>query len=384
MDYILPSLTPFTLLSPRRSPRKPRKTRADFVKDGQKEFAFDLESIDGEEMHEHLLKIVDDEMSIDSMMSGENTQSKNNNNDDDSSIGSLGGDSVGSSSVGVAGGSTSVPGTGEETNQWTRRRRGSIGRRGRRRSLKGVKIAPASTTDPREMDSESALALAAEMAMKGNDDEGSVTSVLSMDSSKAHSTVGSLAGQSIAYSIGNETQNTMVTMGSTMSAHSAAMLGQIRRSRGIKEQSDSEIESLVMLLGLNRRSVLSMKQRHFEERTFKNLYKARTSSLSNDYYLPKTVIEVMEREGMMKDNTSTVIKRRKSVAEMMRKAEEEEKMMMEWNKWNKDADEDESVVSMLPFDELSVGSANTIETEDGVYESGEVGIPMQIQTKERK
>jgi hypothetical protein len=127
-----------------------------------------------------------------------------------------------------------------------------------------------------------------------------------------------------------------------------------------------------------------MKQRHFEERTFKNLYKARTSSLSNDYYLPKTVIEVMEREGMMKDNTSTVIKRRKSVAEMMRKAEEEEKMMMEWNKWNKDADEDESVVSMLPFDELSVGSANTIETEDGVYESGEVGIPMEIQTKERK
>ena len=385
-------------VSPRRSPRKARKTRADFVKDGQKEFAFDLESIDGEDMYEHLLKIVDDEMSIDSMLSG-GGNNNNNNNNDDSSIGSLGDHSIGSSSLGTAGGNKSGQEDEPEPNKWTKRRRGSIGRRGRRRSIQGVKVG-VPPEDPRSMDAESALAHAAEQVIKrGDDEEASVASVATMDSSKAHSTVGSLGGGSIASSIGgsiaNQTQVTMTTMGSTMSAHSAAMLGQIRRSRGEKEQSDSEIESLVMLLGLNRRSVLSMKQRHFVERTFKNLYKARTSSLSNDYYLPRTVIDVMERENMMKDNTSGVVKRRKSVADIMRKAEEEEKMMQEWERHQRrlqgiDDDEDkddESVVSMLPFDELSVGSGVTIETEEGLlYEGGEeeIAIPKEIQTKGRE
>ena len=114
----------------------------------------------------------------------------------------------------------------------------------------------------------------------------------------------------------------------TTTSHSTLMLQQIRRSRGVKEKSDSEIESITMSLGLNRRSVLSMKQRHFEERTFKNLYSARTSSLSNDYYLPKSVLKILAREELIENSKSRKGRR----ASIMKIVEEEERRIAEEQK----------------------------------------------------
>ena len=380
-----------------RSPRKTRMTRmtrrAEVLEEGRKEFAFDLHSIDGEEMHERLLKIVDDEMSVESRRSGRG--GGNNNDDEDWKGDDSSGGTIGVKTRGGVVNTNKGKDKGDKGNQWTRRRRGSVGRRGRRRSFKGVRVSPTQGLD--QMEEATLKGLEAAKALVAQDDESSLASVDSVFSPD-QSTVASLASKMSkgdGSSVANQTfvtAGTHYTIGSTMSAASSAMLSQIHRSRGVKEQSDSDIESLVMLLGLNKRSVLSMKQRHFEERTFKNLYKARTSSLSNDYYLPKTVIDVMEREEMMKENKSGVVKRRKSVAEIIRRVEEEREMMeREWQRYNgmgEDSIEEmscgdgsESVVSMLPFDEFSIGSANTIKTEEGIVDvpEEEFGIPLEIQ-----
>ena len=135
----------------------------------------------------------------------------------------------------------------------------------------------------------------------------------------------SQSSSTVASSLETATATKTLATAYTTSSHSTAMLQQIRRSRGVKEQSDSEIESITMSLGLNRRSVLSMKQRHFEERTFKNLYKARTSSLSNDYYLPKSVLSILAREELIENSKSRKGRR----GSIMKIVEEEERRIAE-------------------------------------------------------
>ncbi len=119
----------------------------------------------------------------------------------------------------------------------------------------------------------------------------------------------SLGSSSIAtddFSMGDLTFTTGMTGMTGMSemsgvSHASQMLTQIRKARNKKEQSEKEMESLIMLLGLKKKSLDTVKQRHFEEKLFKNLYKARTKSLSNDYYLPQQVLDVLQRDEMIKN-----------------------------------------------------------------------------------
>jgi hypothetical protein len=128
-------------------------------------------------------------------------------------------------------------------------------------------------------------------------DESSVGS-LSIDESLGESSFG---GTTLA---SYDTYNTLesgsqYTIDSQVSSASV-VLGQIRKARGQKEIADVEMESLIMLLGNGKSTLASIKQRHFEERMFRNLYQERTHSLSNDYYLPGPVLEVLEREEALK------------------------------------------------------------------------------------
>jgi hypothetical protein len=138
------------------------------------------------------------------------------------------------------------------------------------------------------------------------DDESSVgESSLGESSVGAASVDESLDGQSLASMDSYGSYNTFesgsqFTLGSQVSSASV-VLGQIRKARGQQELADKEMESLVMLLGNGTTTLASIKQRHFEERMFKNLYKERTHSLSNDYYLPGAVLDVLHREEMLKN-----------------------------------------------------------------------------------
>ena len=144
------------------------------------------------------------------------------------------------------------------------------------------------------------------------DDDGSVTSLdapsVGGGSYSSESSFESFFDEKSEYSqdtftsLGNESMLSMGSLGSEFSSasHAASMIDQVRRARGKKEQSDMEIESMVMLLGLNKMSLSSIKQRHFEERLFPHLYDSRTSSLSNDYYLPTNVKVVLARDDLIK------------------------------------------------------------------------------------
>ncbi|GMH99827.1 hypothetical protein TrVE_jg2121 [Triparma verrucosa] len=250
-------------------------------------FAFDPESLEDESTHDSILQIVDDEMSIESAKNG----------GDEDSLG--------------------------RASRASRKSRRTRGTRGTRKSYSTRKKAAEAKAEV-EREIKLVAELAAEEAVG---DESSIATNESRDASSLTSlntgvTFSTLETGTLA------TQQTNLTYKSTISANSAAMLGQIRRSRGVKEQSDSEIESMIMLLGLNRRSVLSMKQRHFEERTFKNLYSARTSSLSNDYYLPQSVSAILEREeliasGGKKGRRASILK---IIKEQEAKIQEEERL----------------------------------------------------------
>ena len=76
---------------------------------------------------------------------------------------------------------------------------------------------------------------------------------------------------------------------------------------------------MVKFLGLNTDTLSSIKQRVFERRTFKNLYNARTTSLSNDYYLPHSVLDVLEREKMLKGDTEEDLANESSKKKMIRR-----------------------------------------------------------------
>lgn len=116
------------------------------------------------------------------------------------------------------------------------------------------------------------------------------------------SSLGSLGGDSVGYGGGRSVVSN-ITNATGMSTSSTFFLEEIRKARGVTENSDKEIASLVKFLGLNMNTLGAIKQRHFEQRTFKNLYKTRMQSLSNNYYLPTSVLNVLERERMLKGVT---------------------------------------------------------------------------------
>ena len=130
----------------------------------------------------------------------------------------------------------------------------------------------------------------------GGDDDGSLGESSIGENSLGDSSVG--AGSVGAGSLGSMSLMTMDTQASSASF----VLGQIRKARGQKDTEDVEMESLIMLTCPDGKSTLaSIKQRYFEEKLCKNLYRARTSSLSNNYYLPGQVLEVLRREEMIKN-----------------------------------------------------------------------------------
>ena len=330
-------------------PRSPKRHPQRFKDEGAFEFAFDPDTIDSEEVHENILKIVDDEMSIDESINGDGVYGSEDASNKETVL------------------------SGVRKSRRSIRRRASLARR-RSMNEKNTKDDSSSVVSIASAESlnESVLSLDPSVSSYVSFDDSAVANQQSSSAASLDSR-GTLETKSFA----NNTLATNQTQVSTISAHSAAMLGQIRRSRGVKEQSDSEIESLVMLLGLNRRSVQSMKQRHFESRTFKNLYAARTESLSNDYYLPRTVIDVLEREEMMKTNKSKVDTVNILAAERQARKLDDIK-----NLGRRD-------------DEASLGDASTILTlDDDSIESGtskitiqsgesleSMGIPKEISTR---
>ncbi|GMI17133.1 hypothetical protein TrLO_g10754 [Triparma laevis f. longispina] len=326
-------------------------------------YAFDPENLEDEQTHDSILQIVDDEMSIESAKSG---------NDEDS---------LGRKSRGT------------RKTRGTRNTRKSWGSRTKKKAAEAKA----------EIESEMKLAAEAEQDNSSVKTAGSESVSIATNESYDASSLTSLNTGVTFSTLETGTLATNATYKSTASAHSTAMLSQIRRSRGVKEQSDSEIESMVMLLGLNRRSILSMKQRHFEERTFRNLYSARTASLSNDYYLPQSVEKILEREeliasGGKKGRRLEILK---IIEEQEAKIQEEERKRILREEYydlcdendnnnydiyedNDDSSIDDNVslgesslggVSVLGYDDSTVGS---VGSEDDMDRDREYEIPSEI------
>ena len=150
-------------------------------------------------------------------------------------------------------------------------------------------------------------------------DEKSIVSSLGDDASIGSVGSASHFDRSV---VSNITVDTGMSEGSSASA---LFLREIRKARGVMEDTDKEIASLVKFLGLNMDTLGSIKQRVFEKRTFKNLYNARMNSLSNDYYLPTSVLAILEREKMLKGQSAEDLEAESDKKKMIRRVIERAK-----------------------------------------------------------